>query len=81
MCCKSFIRNSELKTEKEQQDHEDYLLIEVFVKISIWVLIAVFVNISMGVYCGYYQNDNSEKRTEKVFLNKVTLNKKCRQEQ
>ena len=55
VCCKSFIRNSELKAEKDQQDHEDYLLIEVFVKISIWVLIEVFVTKSMpmGIYCGY----------------------------
>ena len=41
--------------EKEQRDHGDYVLIEVFVKISIWVLIEVFVTKSMpmGIYCGY----------------------------
>ena len=33
----SLIRNSENKAEKEQRDHGDYVLIEVFVKISMGV--------------------------------------------
>ena len=39
--------------EKEQQDQEDNMSIEVLSKYR-WVLIEIIVNISMGVDWGYY---------------------------
>ena len=49
-CC---WQTSCLGDEKEQQDQEDNMSIEVLSKYR-WVLIEIIVNISMGVDWGYY---------------------------